>query len=198
MRDIINLLLLVFVCYATAALAQQPQWELFFPNITGPIAVDPTDSDIIYIAGDSCSNCAKIGMWKTTDGGQTWDFYDKGWGMGSPRDILINPDNPQEILVSGGPFVGVLLRRFGHSESGQETRRRCLFGQAGESGRVGERDRTRSRRRLSGSGFSPSRAPTARLPCNDPRASLALATEQPMANNAGARRFVQSWLREER
>jgi type IX secretion system substrate protein len=47
-------------------------------------------------------------MWETTDGGQTWNFYDEGWGMGTPTDILINPYNPQEILVGGGPFVGVV------------------------------------------------------------------------------------------
>jgi len=47
-------------------------------------------------------------MWKTTDGGQTWNLYSEGWGIGTPRDILINPENPQEIRVSGGPFVGVL------------------------------------------------------------------------------------------
>lgn len=99
--------LFCFVCLTTAAIAQQPRWELFFPNISGPIAVDPTDSDIIYVAGDSCYNCANIGMWKTVDGGQTWNFYDEGWGMGRPADILINPDNPQEILVGGAPFVAV-------------------------------------------------------------------------------------------
>ncbi len=98
-------LTLVFFLLATFCTAQQPQWELFFPNLSGPIAVDPTDSDIIYIAPAISAN---NGMWKTTDGSQTWNFYDEGWGMGTPRDILINPDNPQEILVGGGPFVGVV------------------------------------------------------------------------------------------
>ena len=50
MRDKINLVLLVFVCYATAAQAQEPQWELFAKGLSGPIAVDPTNSDVITLA----------------------------------------------------------------------------------------------------------------------------------------------------
>ena len=102
MRNKINLVLLVFVCYATAAQAQEPQWELFAEGLSGPIAVDPTNSDVIYISSGTS------GMWKTTDGGQTWNLYSEGWGMGSPKDILIDPANSEEILVGGGPFVGVL------------------------------------------------------------------------------------------
>ena len=104
MQNKIVFIFLFFLGCANVALAQEPQWELFFPDLSGPISVDPTDSDIIYIAS---GKAFEEGMWKTTDGGQTWNLYSEGWGMGTPRDILIHPDNPQEILVSGGPFVGI-------------------------------------------------------------------------------------------
>ncbi len=90
---------------STFCTAQEPKWELFFPGISGPIAVDPVNSDVIYIASGTAP---ELGMWKTKDGGQSWDFYDKEWGMGSPRDILIDPRNSDVILVSGGPFVGLV------------------------------------------------------------------------------------------
>ena len=104
MQNKIVFMFLFFLSCANVALAQEPQWELFYPDLSGPIAVDPTDSDIIYIAS---GKAFEEGMWKTTDGGQTWNLYSEGWGMGTPRDTLIHPDNPQEILVSGGPFVGI-------------------------------------------------------------------------------------------
>ena len=101
MQNKIVFIFLFFLGCANVTLAQQPQWELFFADLTGPIAVDPNDSDIIYIAS------GLAGMRKSTDGGQTWNLYKEGWGMARPADILINPDNTQEILVGGAPFVGV-------------------------------------------------------------------------------------------
>ena len=101
MQNKIAFMFLFFLSCANFALAQEPQWELFFPDLSGPIAVDPNDSDIIYIAS------GLAGMRKSTDGGQTWNLYKEGWGMARPADILINPDNTQEILVGGAPFVGV-------------------------------------------------------------------------------------------
>ena len=105
MQNKIVFIFLFFLGCANVTLAQQPQWELFFPDLSGPIAVDPTDSDIIYIAS---GKAFESGMWKTTDAGQTWNLYSEGWGMGRPRDILINPDNPLEILAGGGSIAAAL------------------------------------------------------------------------------------------
>ncbi len=90
--------------YPFVILAQQPQWELFARGLYGIIAVDPTNSNVVYIGS---RDSGKTGMWKTTDGGRNWTLYKNGWGIGSPTDILIDPTNPQVILACGGPFVGV-------------------------------------------------------------------------------------------
>lgn len=82
--------------------AQEPQWELFARGLYGVIAVDPTNSDVIYISP------GEPGMWKTTDRGQSWNLYRNGWGLGQTLDILIDPKNPEMIWVSGSPFVGIL------------------------------------------------------------------------------------------
>lgn len=84
--------------------SQEPQWEIFFENMQGPIAVDPYNSDIIYIASRVSG---ESGFWKTTDSGNTWNKYTDGWGMGDPEFIYINPTNTNEVFVVGGPFVGV-------------------------------------------------------------------------------------------
>ncbi len=82
--------------------AQEPRWELFARGLYGAIAVDPTNSDVIYISP------GEPGMWKTTDRGQSWNLYRNGWGLGQTLDILIDPINPAEIWASGSPFVGIL------------------------------------------------------------------------------------------
>ncbi len=105
MQHKFNLVFLIFLFSTSFTQAQEPQWELFYPDLSGPIAVDPTDSDIIYIAS---GKSFEKEMWKTTDGGQTWNLYSEGWSMVRPRDILINPDNPQEILVGGGSIAAAL------------------------------------------------------------------------------------------
>ena len=101
MQKYFNLVLLIFLYCTKLAQAQEPQWELFAEGLSGAIAVDPTDSDVIYISSGT------PGMWKTTDGGQNWNLYTEGWGMGHVNDILIDPDNPEVILAAGGPFVGI-------------------------------------------------------------------------------------------
>jgi photosystem II stability/assembly factor-like uncharacterized protein len=78
-------------------------------DVHGPIAVDPFDSDVIYVAVRGTTSLAySSGMLKSTDGGQTWEHYTDGWLISDPKDILIHPDNPGEILVSGGTGVAVV------------------------------------------------------------------------------------------
>lgn len=91
------------------AFALQTEWEKMLSDVHGPIAVDPVDSDVIYVAvRGATSKSYTSGMLKSTDGGKTWEHYSEGWGMGTAEDILINPHNTEEILVTGGPFVAVL------------------------------------------------------------------------------------------
>ncbi|MGH7452368.1 MAG: WD40/YVTN/BNR-like repeat-containing protein, partial [bacterium] len=82
--------------------AQEPRWERFARDLYGAIAVDPTNSDVIYISP------GEPGMWKTTDRGQSWNLYRNGWRLGQTLDILIDPKNPEMVWVSGSPFVGIL------------------------------------------------------------------------------------------
>jgi photosystem II stability/assembly factor-like uncharacterized protein len=95
---------LFFLSCAKSNQAQEPRWELLARGLYGVIAVDPTNSNVIYVAS---RNSGQTGMWKSTDGGRSWTLYKNGWGIGSPTDILIDPNNPQVILACGGPFVGV-------------------------------------------------------------------------------------------
>lgn len=81
--------------------AQEPRWELFARGLYGVIRVDPTNSNVIYISPGS------PGMWKTIDGGKTWNLYKNGWQLGRTTAILIDPINPNVILVGGGPFAGI-------------------------------------------------------------------------------------------
>ena len=68
------------------------------------IAIDPTNSDIIYIAtGDKDgSDSYSIGVMKSIDGGLTWNttglsFTNTNTFAG---DIVINPTNVNELLVA--------------------------------------------------------------------------------------------------
>ncbi len=70
------------------------------------IIIHPTNSDIIYVAapGALWSNSKHRGLYKSTDGGQTWDkiFYiDDKTGC---ADLLIDPTNPQILFASMWQF----------------------------------------------------------------------------------------------
>ena len=79
------------------------------PSI-GAIALDPTDPDIIYVgtgeANAASDNYEGNGIWKTTDGGLTWN------NIGLPNSyhiarIVINPSNTDMIWVAvGGKHFG--------------------------------------------------------------------------------------------
>jgi photosystem II stability/assembly factor-like uncharacterized protein len=66
------------------------------------IAVDPTNSDIIYIAtgDDDSDDSYAVGVWKSTDGGTTWN--NTGALSGNPvsmNDIFVFPENPEHVIV---------------------------------------------------------------------------------------------------
>ncbi|MCI0556108.1 MAG: T9SS type A sorting domain-containing protein [Anaerolineae bacterium] len=92
-------LILFLSLISSVVLAQQPQWMLVRENIIGVIAVDPTNSSIIYING----------VHKTTDGGLTWQVNSQGFGLFRPYDVIVDPNNPQVIYVCGdGLRMGVV------------------------------------------------------------------------------------------
>jgi len=67
----------------------------------GALALDPHDSDIIYVGtGAYWSSLSTDGIWKSTNGGKTW----KSLGLENVtmiNSIIINPNNSNELFVGG-------------------------------------------------------------------------------------------------
>lgn len=92
----------------------------------GRVVVHPTNSDIVYAAalGHAFSPQAERGVYRTTDGGQTWTrvlFVDENTGA---SDIAMDPHNPRILYAgmwqlelktwtrqSGGPGSGLYMSR---------------------------------------------------------------------------------------
>ncbi len=76
----------------------------YLPQIgVSGIAIDPTDSNIIYIAtgDDDANDSYAVGVWKSTDGGSTWNSTgDIPGDPNSMNEIYIDPTNSQTILVA--------------------------------------------------------------------------------------------------
>jgi hypothetical protein len=76
----------------------------YLPQIgVSGIAVDHTNSDIIYIAtgDDDASDSSAVGVWKSTDGGATWNVTGSLTGNpNSMNEIIIHPNDPNTILVA--------------------------------------------------------------------------------------------------
>jgi len=76
----------------------------YLPQIgVSGIAIHPTSSNIIYIAtgDDDAGDSYSVGVWKSTDGGTTWNAT--GAMSGNPRsmnEIYINPNSPETILIA--------------------------------------------------------------------------------------------------
>ena len=86
------------------------------------IIIDPTDSDIVYagVQGQSWGSNTERGVFKTTDGGQTWNkilYANENTGI---ADLVIDPSNPNKLIAamwefgrkpwtfkSGGPGSGM-------------------------------------------------------------------------------------------
>ncbi|HET7632103.1 MAG TPA: hypothetical protein VFK16_07305 [Gemmatimonadaceae bacterium] len=91
-------------------------------QMVGEIAIDPRDANVVYVAelGHAWDNEGERGLFKTTDGGNTWKrikYIDNKTGF---VDVQIDPSNPNNIfaaswqrirgpyfLNSGGPGSGL-------------------------------------------------------------------------------------------
>jgi photosystem II stability/assembly factor-like uncharacterized protein len=88
------------------------------------IIIDPRDENVIYVGahGNPWGEHPERGVYKTTDGGKTWDkilFVDNKTGVG---DLVMDPENPNKLICamwehrrwpwyfkSGGPGSGMYV-----------------------------------------------------------------------------------------
>jgi photosystem II stability/assembly factor-like uncharacterized protein len=88
----------------------------------GKILVDPQDSDVVYVAaqGPLWSAGGERGLFKSVDGGQTWEKILGGGDYTGVNDVVMDPRNPQILyaathqrfrtvaaLIDGGPETGI-------------------------------------------------------------------------------------------
>jgi len=114
----------------------------------GMIAIDPRDSDVVYVAsqGPLWNSGGDRGLYKTTDGGETWErilHVDEHTGI---NEIHLDPRDPDVMyasayqrrrrvwtLINGGPGSGIHK-----STDGGETWRELTNGIPGvDKGRIG-------------------------------------------------------------
>ncbi|KAA3616776.1 MAG: T9SS C-terminal target domain-containing protein [Calditrichaeota bacterium] len=95
-------LILTIFSIATFCSAQEPEWELITDDyLVSALAIDPTDSQVLYIDGGN-------GFYKTINGGVTWDTI--GTGLNNRPVKLIVDHKNSNVLWAGGPTprTGVL------------------------------------------------------------------------------------------
>jgi len=114
----------------------------------GKIVIDPRNSDVVYVAaqGPVFKKGGDRGLYKTTDGGKTWQEVLDGGDWGGASDVVLDPRNPDVLLattwqrarrqwgyIAGGPASG--LHR---STDGGATWRKSQSGLPSEElGRIG-------------------------------------------------------------
>lgn len=75
------------------------------------VAYDPTISTTIYAGG------AQGGVWKSTDGGSTWNWLSSNWTQLAVNCITIDPNNHNTIYVGRGDYHGGLPTSYGIMKS---------------------------------------------------------------------------------
>ena len=68
----------------------------------GKILIDPRNSDVVYVAaqGPLYQNGGDRGLYKSTDGGKTWNKVLDGGEWGGVADVVMDPRNPDVLLAS--------------------------------------------------------------------------------------------------
>lgn len=77
-------------------------WPLLYVS---SIAIDPNNPNVIYVGTGDYHGFSTVayGIMKSTDGGVTWTRLGAAvFGNNSVSDILVNPDNTQQLLASCG------------------------------------------------------------------------------------------------
>jgi photosystem II stability/assembly factor-like uncharacterized protein len=98
----------------------------------GDIGIDPVNPDIIYVgtgeANGGHNNFAGGGLFKSTDGGATWEFKGLGSTVSIGR-VIVNPLNPQQVFVAAvGSYFGPNPERGVYvSANGGDTWAQSLF-----------------------------------------------------------------------
>ena len=75
------------------------------------VAWDPTNPLVMYAGG------AQGGLWKSTDGGNTWTWLSSTWTQLGVNKILIDPTNSSTIYVARGDYHGMIAGSYGIMKS---------------------------------------------------------------------------------
>ena len=114
----------------------------------GMIRVDPRDSTVVYVAaqGPLWSGGGERGLYKTTDGGKTWNLILSGGDYTGANEVHLDPRNPDVIyavrhqrlrtvaaLMNGGPESGI----FKSTDGGQNWTELTNGLPQGDMGKIG-------------------------------------------------------------
>jgi photosystem II stability/assembly factor-like uncharacterized protein len=131
---------IIYVGYSTGGVWKSTDggvnWKPIFDNQNymsiGDIAIDPSNTNTVYVGtGDlNISGYPFIGdgLWKSTNGGQTWTHL----GLTDTRiisKVIVHPTNPQKIFVAtmGQPFKRDANRGLYVTSNGGQTWQKTLF-----------------------------------------------------------------------
>lgn len=89
-----------------------PQGQVPGSGRINGFVVDPRDSKVVYAAASFG------GLWKTTDGGQTWRSLSDSQVPVIYGGIVMNPQNPDELYALLGEFDGVVAATYGYLANG--------------------------------------------------------------------------------
>jgi photosystem II stability/assembly factor-like uncharacterized protein len=109
----------------------QPASDGFFGGTVGAIAVDPRNPDVVWVGGgETCirgNTSHGDGLWKTTDGGKTWQFL--GFREEHIAAIEIHPSNTDVVYVGvfGDPFKATANRGLYRTSDGGRSFQKILF-----------------------------------------------------------------------
>ena len=109
-----------------------PLWDEQTTQAISAIALDPNNSEIIYAGSGDVNVSGNVflgnGLFKSEDGGITWEYIglEEAFIIG---DILINPENSQQITVAtmGNPFVKDQNRGVYYTDDGGNSWTQTLY-----------------------------------------------------------------------